>query len=97
MESVEMSNIGTKLSSQDDGLLTRLYISTHMRHEPDLSAARSGTSVCLRTREITYSRGIIDNVHTIHTTRTLVASSARNVSVVNQLHFLTQQSPVLDW
>ena len=46
---VEMSNLATKPSSPDDGLVARLAISTNMLHEPDMSAARSSTMVYPRS------------------------------------------------
>ena len=54
---VEIANIATKPSSSYDGLVARLSISTNMLHEPDLSAAISGTIVCPRARGH-YSQGI---------------------------------------
>ena len=84
-----MDNLAIKPSSIDDILVAKSSISTKILHKPDLSAARSGTTVCPRTQEVTYYRGIVGNVHTIKTTLTTVSSSARNVSVMNRLTSLT--------
>ena len=80
---VEMANIATKPLPRDDGLVTRLSISTNTQHKPDLFAAISGTIVCPRAQKVWYYQGIVGNIQTIKTTRTLVASNARNVSVMN--------------
>ena len=66
--SVEMANLATKPSSRDDVLVARLAISTNMLHEPDLSAARSGTIVFPITRKLTYSQGIYSRDPTPHDT-----------------------------
>ena len=86
---VEIANLSTKPSPIDDGLVARLSISTNMRHKPDLYAASYGTIVCPIKHEVTYYQGIIGEVHTIHTTRTLVAYSACNVNVITQVTSLT--------
>ena len=43
---VYVSNIATKSSSHDDGLVDRLSISTNMQNKPDLSASTSCTIAC---------------------------------------------------
>ena len=48
-----MTNLATKPLLLDDGLVARLFILSNMLHEPDLSAANSGTIVCPRTRGTT--------------------------------------------
>ena len=48
-----MTNLATKPLSRDYGLVARLVILSNMLHEPDLSAARSGTIVCPRNRVTT--------------------------------------------
>ena len=54
-----MNNQATKPLSRDDGLVARLVVLSNMIHKPDLSAARSGTIVCPKTRVTTpeVSRG----------------------------------------
>ena len=49
----KMTNLATKPSSRDDGLVARLVILSNMLHKPDISAARSGTILCPRTRGTT--------------------------------------------
>ena len=44
-----MTNLATKPSSRDYGLVARLVILSNMLHKPDMSAARSGTILCPRT------------------------------------------------
>ena len=84
----KMNNLATKPSSFCDSLVAVLFILTSMRHEPDMSAARSITIVCPRTRDLIVSqlmRYLPMEIPLPMIRNMSVASSALNVSITDQL------------